>query len=138
VWGRGTLHLVVLGVFLAGLLASGGAEPDPYHAHLVIGGTPAERARALAAHLRHEAAGTHDRPVFGEAAPAPSSGVRVFSLHGQADHSAVWSGGGIVDFLAPAPASLYPPRPAFADRLLPPAATPNTAPLASDPPPRLS
>lgn len=84
-------------VFLAhswGLLAllAGGlftfpstAGHDPYHAHIVVGGTPAARARALARHLLREREGTDN----GEPPAAPGvvggvmfPGVRVISIRG--------------------------------------------------------
>ncbi len=64
----------VVAQLLVPLLASSVVELDPYHTHVVVGGTPREQAHALA-HHRHDRAAhedmtqTHDRP-----------GVRVLSV----------------------------------------------------------
>ncbi len=68
------------------LLDSHALEGDPYHEHIIVGGSPADQARALAEHLRHFsvpwpqdaprplATGCDDYP--GNARP------RVFAVHG--------------------------------------------------------
>lgn len=139
---RSVLHLAALGVFLAGLLTSAGGERNPYHVHIVIGGTQVERTRALAAHLLREEAGASSRPVFGEVVPGPldrATRARVFSLQRGDDRSpAVWSGGGAVDFLVQASAHIPPPPPTLTPVGSASADAPQLAGRVSVPPPRSS
>jgi len=60
--GQGLLHkpeiLCVLASFMLTAVFtfavdSDGVERDPYHSHIVVGGTPEEQARTLADHVRH-------------------------------------------------------------------------------------
>ncbi|HLJ61878.1 MAG TPA: hypothetical protein VKZ50_19300 [bacterium] len=135
---RSVVHLAALGVFLAGLLASAGSERSPYHAHIVIGGTLAERARVLAAHLQEEA-GSDTTPIFGELAPAraPRGGtIRVFSVLPRDGGAALWSSGGALHVTAYAAIRLWPPHRGAglsATRL---DGTPQVARSAAEPPPR--
>jgi hypothetical protein len=74
---------------------------DPYHLHLVVGGTVEQRQQALA-HHRHSRDGSHTHPAGSRPRHTPggrSDDVRVFSVAGAASHPAVAS----VD--APAPAA---------------------------------
>lgn len=139
---RSVLHLAALGVFLAGLLTSAGGERNPYHVHIVIGGTQVERTRALTAHLLREDAGAGNRPVFGEVVPGSlghATRARVFSLQRGDDRGpAVWSGGGAVDFLVQASAHIPAPAPDPTPAASAPADASQLARPASDPPPRSS
>jgi hypothetical protein len=135
---RSVLHLAALGVFLAGLLASAGSERDPYHGHIVIGGTMAERARVLAAHLRAEAGG-NNAPVFGEIAPAPAgrtAAARVFSVQPRHGGAAVWSGGGALHVVTYAPVRLCPPPGSAGPSAATLGGAPQVARGAAEPPPR--
>ncbi|MDR7521633.1 MAG: hypothetical protein QN168_04125 [Armatimonadota bacterium] len=70
--GTGLL-LVTIARLILPIANTQAVERDPYHLHLVIGGTPAQRAEALAHHRHHD----HDRP------------------HGSAGHPGRhWTGGG--------------------------------------------
>jgi hypothetical protein len=67
----------------------GGGGADPRHVHIVVGGTPAERARALALHLLYEHGGIDDvtAPIVPSAARAVRAGAaaRVLSIRGNGD-----------------------------------------------------
>ncbi len=136
---RGAACLGVLCVMLLGLYAfPGSAGQDPYHIHIVIGGTPAERARALVFHLLHEREGidTAELPLMpGSAGRFP--GVHVFSVHGTdtggaAVLSAETSGAVLLAAIpqvpVPSQTSWTPPFPL--------AGIPQTAPPTPEPPPR--
>jgi len=135
---RKALSLAFLGVAAAALLASGG-ERDPAHMHVVIGGTPAQRAQALAAHLAGELSGQDDGPTFGvpQALAGGAGHVRVVSV-GASDGGgpAVLSSGNGVDFTAPALAWLPAPGVTRPSRVALPAVLMNASVPAPDPPPR--
>ena len=135
---RKALSLAFLGVAATALLASGGAS-DPAHTHVVIGGTPAQRAHALAAHLSGELTGGYGGPTFGalEALAGGAGPAHVVSV-GASDGGgpAVLNGGGGVDFTAATPvwrAALTASSPSRVGARV--VITSRSVP-ASDPPPR--
>ncbi len=69
-------------------------EGDPYHEHIVVGGSPVDQARALAAHLHHRSVPlrheSSNRVVTGSCASPSTDNVQVVSVHsGSAAGSAV-------------------------------------------------
>ncbi len=130
------VSLVILGLFA--FPGSGGQ--DPYHIHVVIGSTPAERARALAQHLLRERAGIDSPPPAAvsitEAFDATTR-VRVFSVRrdgGCAPAVFARDAGGAT--LASATWRIPAPAPAPRIRMCLPLGCPQTAPSIPEPPPR--
>ena len=105
--------------------------------HMVIGGTPAQRAQALAAHLAGELSGRYEPLVLGVPDALGKGRVGVVSL-GASDGGgpAVLSGANGVGFTAPAP--LWFVLPAYSVSASAPAPLILTARVvpALDPPPR--
>jgi len=135
------LLLAVVGVFLTSLLAAGGGERDPLHDHIVIGGTPADRARALAAHLSGTApASEGGTAIFGEtvaALPGRSAQVQVFVVTTPGDSGpAVLSGGGAIALLAQAPIRFVTPTSKPASSAACTLGAPQRDLSTSEPPPR--
>jgi hypothetical protein len=132
---------VVLQVFLAGLFAfPGSAGQDPYHVHIVLGGTPAERARALTRHLLDEREGIDDA-FPPEASPgggqADAIGVHVFSVRGSNDVGpAVFSTEGSGALLAATVPQIPVPADVSWVRVPVSLSASQTAPFLLDPPPR--
>jgi hypothetical protein len=133
--------LGLVGAMLLGLFAfPTSAGQDPYHLHLVIGGTPASRALALVSHLRRERERIDDmEPLTVPTAAGARGGpdVRVFSLRGNDDSgSAVLSlesGGAALQ--ATSPTIAVPSQTAWS-LACPPVGVPQTALATPDPPPR--
>jgi hypothetical protein len=98
---RARLMLAALAArLLVPLLGPAAVELDPYHTHVTIGGTPRQRAAALAHHRRDhpgDAATCHDREGAGvrvlSITAGPAAGALVASLTGAA--SAVAAGTGV-------------------------------------------
>lgn len=99
------------GRLLVSLLGPAAVEWDPYHTHVTVGGTPRQRAAALA-HHRHDhtrhATTCHDHDGAGarvlSITSGPAAGALVASLTGAA--SAVTAGTGVP---GPAPSGRIPP-----------------------------
>lgn len=132
--------LGVLCMMLPGLFAfPTSAGQDPYHIHIVVGGTRADRARALASHLLRERKGIDDAepPTAPSTLGRTGSGVRVFSLRGNDDGGpavlSLESGGAILQAAVP-----QVPVPSQTDRYIasPLLGVPQTALATPDPPPR--
>jgi hypothetical protein len=128
--------LGLVGAMLLGLFAfPTSAGQDPYHLHLVIGGTPASRALALVSHLRRERERIDDVEPPAGARGFPD--VRVFSLRVNDDGgSAVLSlesGGAALQ--ATSPTIAVPSQTAWS-LACPPVGVPQTALATPDPPPR--
>jgi hypothetical protein len=127
---RAALRRFTLLAGIAALLSGPWLNPravDPYHTHLVIGGTPEERAQALAEH-------TH-----GPAQPVrKASRVRVVSLNTASPLGPLVLGLGAGGIATSANPSLIPP--ALGGRLLPhgPVRIRSVDLPAPEPPPRLS
>jgi len=135
------LSLAVVGVFLTTAFAAGGGERDPLHDHIVIGGTAADRARALAAHLSgNTPGGEGGTATFGETVETlagRSAEVQVFVVTTPGDSGpAVLSGGGAVGFLAQAPIRLVTPPSKPAPSAPSPLGAPQRDLSTSEPPPR--
>ncbi len=135
-----TACLGVVGVMLLGLFAfPTSAGQDPYHFHLVIGGTPASRARALVSHLLRQREGIDDAEPPGPSAAGAHGfpDVRVFSLRENDDGgSAVLSlesGGAALQATVPTIAVPSQTVWSLASPLL---GVPQTALATPDPPPR--
>lgn len=130
----------LLALLAAGLFAfPSNAGQDPYHAHVVVGGTPAEQARALAHHLLGEREGIDDGGppmAFGAARGVPFPGVHVISIRGGGGGAAVLSieGSGVAA-LAAAP---HVPAPARARGVVThdPSRVPQATLPTPEPPPR--
>lgn len=137
---RRSACLAVLCIMLPGLFAFPmTAAQDPNHIHIAVGGTPAERVRALASHLRREQEGIDDAepPTVPHAAQRIRFGVRVFSLRANDDGGpavlSLESGGAVLQAAAPqAPITSQTDR-YIASALL---GVPQTALATPDPPPR--
>jgi hypothetical protein len=136
---RGAICLGALCALLVGLFAfPGSGGQDPYHTHIVIGGTSAERARALALHLLHEREGIDVEVAVGSDADGRtgSAGVHVYSIRTNDGGPAVLSmeAGGAVLLVAAPPV----PAPSRAPWVAtyPQVGIPQVAPPTLDPPPR--
>ena len=132
--------LGVLGVMLLGLYAyPGSAGQDPYHAHIVVGGTPAGRARALVFHILHEREGIDDAelPMALGAGWTGLAGVRVISIRGNDGGGAAvlntQTSGAVL--LAAIPQVPAPSQSAWT-MASPSSGAPQTALPTPDPPPR--
>jgi hypothetical protein len=159
---RGACAWAVVVLVLAAVADPDAARRTPYHEHVVVGGTAAERARALVAHARAmvghppgtDVHGRHEVP--GHVGPSPADGrssaagpsassgpeaddqarVRVLVLRagGPAGPAVFGTGGGAV--LVSASPRLLAPRP-FVGTVAPPwAPVPDAPPTTPDPPPR--
>jgi hypothetical protein len=146
---RGAPVLVVLALFLASVLDPAAVDRDPEHTHVVVGGTPAEQARALAAHTQRahasemlhrrlpgEQTARDARTPWARATGEESAGAIVLSVRsGEASASSVvgLTGGGLVATatgafrVSPAVAPLEPARMLMSS---------GTTPSIPDPPPR--
>lgn len=115
------------------------AGMDPSHSHIVVGGTPAERARALASHLlrERERIESGEPPAALATAGQPGVGVRVFSLRGNDDAGpavlSLETGGAALQSVIP-----QIPVPSQNVRFIASArrVVPHTAVATPDPPPR--
>ncbi len=132
--------LGVLGVMLLGLFAfPTSAGQDPYHIHLVIGGTPASRARALVSHLLRQREGIDDAELPGPSAAGARefSDVRVFSLRKNDDSSSavlsLESRGAALQATVP---TIAVPSQTIWSPACPLLGVPQTALAMPDPPPR--
>lgn len=134
---------VATAFFVLLLSAPHSTEWDSNHLHIVVGGTPAEQARALAAHLAHNEESAHAEttlPTAREPAkPARLRGTtgRVLSIEsGAAEESVSEISGAII--AATFQGSL--PRPLAFGRLafFVPLFLPELVLFLSDPPPRTS
>ena len=126
-------------VFLGLVAFPGGAGRDPHHVHLVVGGTPAERARALALHLVRERAGVDGGtppPATPAAERTGSAGARVFSLRGNGGGPAVLSVGRSGAVLNAAAHLMPVPSQASRAAAYSPSRVPHIVPSTPDPPPR--
>ncbi|MDR7521636.1 MAG: hypothetical protein QN168_04140 [Armatimonadota bacterium] len=136
---RTSLLPVFLVIVLLGAFDPGAGERGPSHAHIVIGGTPDEQARALAAHLRgaHSSATSHAWHVLFRASDEATDHPHVISIStGAVGASVLGVGDGT---MVAAPASRVPRAP-LSGRVVPlqsaaPAEADRTVP---DPPPRLT
>jgi len=109
---------------------------DPYHTHLVIGGTPEERARALAEHTHTHGLHTH---THGPVHPVgEESRVQVISLNTATPLGSLILGLGAEGIATSAKPSLFPPG--LEGRLLPrgPDRIRSVDLPVPEPPPRLS
>lgn len=138
--GRRAACLCVFFVMSLGLFAfPTSAGMDPSHSHIVVGGTPAERARALASHLVREREGvaTGESPAAPSTAGRPGFRVRVFSLRGHNDAGpavlSLESGGAVLQTAIP-----HIPVPSQTVRRIAcsPRVAPHTTVSTPDPPPR--
>ena len=135
-----TACLGVVGVMLLGLFAfPTSAGQDPYHFHLVIGGTPASRAQALVSHFLRQREGIDDAGPPGPSAAGARGlpDVRVFSLRGNDDSGAavlsLESSGAALQATAP---QILVPDHAVWFLACPLLGVPQTALATPDPPPR--
>jgi hypothetical protein len=135
------LCLLVLSSFLAGVFSSSGSGGrDPYHVHIVIGGTPSERTHALVLHLIRDRAGIEDAlPPAPQPAVGGGQSARVYVLLVRGDDGfgpAIFSPDEIGALLAasvpPVPAPSRMSWVSVAQWL----SVPQTAPFLPDPPPR--
>lgn len=135
---RHAFCLLVVSVFLAAAVPGGGWNTN--HVHFVIGGTPSERARALALHLNAESAGLDEAP---SPTPTPAAGgggsgtVRVLSVRGDGGSGpAVFSADGNGTLLAATVQQI--PVPSHTDWVHVPALlnVPRSLPSLLEPPPR--
>jgi hypothetical protein len=77
-------------VVAVALFAYPGGGADPHHVHIVVGGTPAERAKALALHLLQERNGIDGErppavPAYARPAAHTRTGARVLSIRQNGD-----------------------------------------------------
>lgn len=75
----------MLAAFFVTAVDSDGVERDPYHSHIIVGGTLEEQARTLADHLRHGHVWGWALPTDGTASPTPSGAGRVCTGENQDD-----------------------------------------------------
>lgn len=128
VWVVGAMVLLMLGL--------PGTEADPFHEHIMVGGTATDQLHVLAHHLYHRAlpplpSGPHRDQVAGE---DPSRVVSVLSVrHGDA---AVFSLGGAV--LVETAGYVVPAPPLGGPVMIPPVLWRTVILLLPDPPPRWS
>ena len=73
---QGAAILIVCAALVLPLLDPHALEGDPYHEHVIVGGSPTDQARALAAHLRHFA-----RPVLQHSVGTGATGCNDHSSH---------------------------------------------------------
>ena len=83
---QGTAILIVCAALVLPLLDPHALEGDPYHEHIIVGGSPTDQARALAAHLRHFAGAVLQHSggtaTTGCNDHSGNAGARVLSIHG--------------------------------------------------------